>query len=205
MGVLAAAGAMLAGLSPVAAVMTGWIMLAAVFLVWSGGALMRLDGAATRRRAAAEDPGPLGVDSAILGACAMSLIGVGALLFGGAGAVGAGRVGDAVVAMLVLLAVISAWAMMHFVFAVRYAAMYYRAEAVDGSWIIDFNGAGDPPFVDFLYFSGTIGVSYAVSDTDVSSSAMRSVLIVHAVLSFFLSTVVLASTVNLVLQMAGGE
>lgn len=189
---------MLSGASVVLAVMTGWIVLAGLFLAWSGAALLRLDAAGTRRSAVGQDPGRIGVDAVILGACAVSLIGVGALLFDGGVGASAG-----VVAMLGLLSVISAWAMMHFVFATRYAAMYYAAAQKDGSRLIDFNTDEDPRFVDFVYFSATIGVSYAVSDTDVSSSAVRAVLVLHAVFSFFLSTVVLASTVKLVLQLAG--
>ena len=68
---------MLGGASVVLAVMTGWIVLAGLFLAWSGAALLRLDAAGTRRSAVGQDPGRIGVDAVILGACAVSLIGVG--------------------------------------------------------------------------------------------------------------------------------
>ena len=41
-------------------------------------------------------------------------------------------------------------------------------------------------------------MTYQVSDTDVSSTAIRSVVLRHCLLSYLFGTVILAATVNLV-------
>ena len=76
----------------------------------------------------------------------------------------------------------------------RYAHLYY-AGPVGG---IDFNGTEPPAYRDFFYFSYNLGMTYQVSDTNVSSAAIRSVVLRHTLLSYVFGTVILAATINLV-------
>ena len=54
-----------------------------------------------------------------------------------------------------------------------------------------------PTYLDFIYFSYTIGVASQTADVTVSSRAMRAVVLAHSVLSFFFNTTILALTINL--------
>jgi uncharacterized membrane protein len=93
-----------------------------------------------------------------------------------------------------LIGVFLTWAMLHLMYTTRYAQLYYR-EPVGG---IDFNSHDHPSYRDFFYFSYNLGMTYQVSDTDVSSTAIRSVVLRHCLLSYIFGTVILAATINLV-------
>ena len=54
-----------------------------------------------------------------------------------------------------------------------------------------------PTYVDFVYFSYTIGVASQTADVSISSAAMRRIVLAHSVLSFFFNTTILALTINL--------
>lgn len=87
------------------------------------------------------------------------------------------------------VAIVTAWILLHVSYARRYRWIYHRH---DGG--LEFPGDGDhaPTSVDFLYFSMTMGASFATSDVNVTDTRMRAHVIVHSVLSFFYNAVVLA-------------
>ena len=64
-------------------------------------------------------------------------------------------------------------------------------------------GGGRPSYLDFAYLSFTVGMTFQVSDTAVSSSRIRHTVLLHAVLSFVYTTMILAFVLNLVAGMAG--
>jgi hypothetical protein len=73
-----------------------------------------------------------------------------------------------------------------------------------GTGGIEFNSA-DPTFYrGFLYFSYNLGMTYQVSDTAVSSSTIRSIVLRHSLLSYVFGTSVLATTINLVASAVTG-
>ena len=81
----------------------------------------------------------------------------------------------------------------HAVFTLRYARLYY-AEAGG----VDFNEASDPDYRDFLYLALTLGMTYQVSDTDITSKAIRRTATRHGLLSYVFGTVIVAMTINVV-------
>jgi uncharacterized membrane protein len=83
-------------------------------------------------------------------------------------------------------------------YAARYAYLYYGPP--QGG--IDFNSDDPPAYRDFLYFSYNLGMTYQVSDTAVSDSEIRAVVLRHTLLSYVFGAVVLASTINLVAGIA---
>ncbi|GAA3614741.1 DUF1345 domain-containing protein [Microlunatus ginsengisoli] len=93
-----------------------------------------------------------------------------------------------------LVGVFMLWGMLHLMYAVRYADLYY-SDSVGG---IDFNNDVPPAYRDFFYFSYNLGMTYQVSDTSVSDPAIRSVVLRHCLLSYLFGTVILASTINLI-------
>ena len=62
------------------------------------------------------------------------------------------------------------WAALHLMYATRYAFHYYASAEPGG---IDFNSEEPPAFRDFFYFSYNLGMTYQVSDTAVTSAAVR--------------------------------
>jgi uncharacterized membrane protein len=99
-----------------------------------------------------------------------------------------------VAAAIGLAGVFLTWAMLHLMYAARYAYLYYDER--EGG--IDFNSNDQPSYRDFVYFSYNLGMTYQVSDTGVSSTAIRSVVLRHCLLSYVFGTVILATTINLV-------
>ncbi len=99
-------------------------------------------------------------------------------------------VGTAVVA--------TSWVLVHTMFTLRYAKLYYERQ-VGG---IDFNQSAEPAYQDFAYLAFTIGMTYQVSDTDLQTSAMRLTALRHGLLAFLFGTVIVATTINLVVQLA---
>ncbi|MFJ9812583.1 DUF1345 domain-containing protein [Streptomyces sp. NPDC101158] len=99
-----------------------------------------------------------------------------------------------------LLGVFMAWASLHLMYATRYAYMYYTPP--EGG--IDFNTKDPPRYVDFLYFSYNLGMTYQVSDTNISSAAFRAVVLRHCLLSYVFGTSTLATAINLVVGIFTG-
>jgi uncharacterized membrane protein len=99
--------------------------------------------------------------------------------------VASGRVTTGVLAVL---AVLLAWAILHFGYADRYAQAYYGALPEK---LLVFPGAEHPTFIDFAYFSFTVGTTFAVSDVESRTSGIRLRILAHGVLSFIYNTAML--------------
>ena len=68
---------------------------------------------------------------------------------------------------------------------------------VDSQWPLEEPPYHDEPDgYDFLYYSLVIGMTAQTADVDVTETAMRKLTLIHAVVSFFFNTVILAVVVN---------
>ena len=106
---------------------------------------------------------------------------------------------------LVLVTIVLSWAMINTIFALHYAHDYYlgasgKEKCVQGG--IVFPGTHPPAYGDFVYFSFTIGMTFQVSDTQITDPAVRRLAITQGIISFFYATGILALTVNLVAGLA---
>ena len=126
----------------------------------------------------------------MLGAAVASLAAVveGLLRAGTKDAVGVATV------VLGVLVVILSWALVNTVFALKYARRYYSG----GDGGIDFGQEEPPTYSDFAYVAFTVGMSFAVPDTQIVDTSIRKVGLGHALLSYLFGTVVIAVAVNLV-------
>ncbi len=53
-------------------------------------------------------------------------------------------------------------------------------------------------YIDFAYFSFTIGMTFQVSDTNISSKRIRRLTLHHALLSYLFGAVILGLAINVV-------
>ena len=169
----------------------GWDVLALVYGGWLWFTVWRLDPDRTEMEAKREDPGRNLTDLVLLCAAAASLVAVGVILFG---ASSASELTRYMRAALAFVSVFVSWTMVHTVYTLRYARLYY-SEPPGG---IDFNGSGPPDYTDFAYLAFTIGMTFQVSDTSIGSRDIRRAALRHAWLSFPLDVVIIATCVNLV-------
>jgi uncharacterized membrane protein len=103
--------------------------------------------------------------------------------------------------LLALATVVLSWLLMHAVFGLRYAHNFYgdsETDAEEHAGGLEFPGNAPPDYRDFAYFSYVIGMTCQVSDVEVSSRAMRRLVLLHGVLAFGFNTVILALTINTV-------
>jgi uncharacterized membrane protein len=175
----------------------GWCATAAVFVTWALTSIAGKDAAATATLATAEDSSRTAADLMLLCASAASLGAVLLTLLKSASL--SGLLKGALTGASVLSIVLS-WAVVHTVFLLRYARLYY--EAPKGG--VDFNeeDEGDPSYVDFAYLSLTLGMTYQVSDTNITQRAIRATALRHALLSYLFGTAIIATTINLVAGLA---
>ena len=61
---------------------------------------------------------------------------------------------------------------------------------------IAFPGEDQPDYRDFAYYAFTVGMSFAVSDTDVTSREIRRITLRHALVSYLFGTVIVGLTIN---------
>jgi uncharacterized membrane protein len=106
-----------------------------------------------------------------------------------------------------LAAVALGWATIHTMAAFHYAHVYWDAadDEADGSQgqsrHLGFPGTAEPTGYDFLYFALVIGMTSQTSDTNVTSTEMRKLTLLHSVVSYFFNTVIIAATVNLAVSL----
>jgi hypothetical protein len=136
----------------------------------------RGDRAADRGLAAGHLGGCRLIAAVLLGAGVASLL---AVVFTLAKARDAGAPGRGLLTALAIASVALAWLSVHTVFLLRYARIYYTPP--DGG--IDFGGE-PPDSGDFAYLALTIGMTFQVSDTDLTAKRVRRVALHHALLSY---------------------
>lgn len=95
-------------------------------------------------------------------------------------------------------AVSSAWGLVHTVFTLRYAHLYYgddrhQTKRPGG---LDFPHEPEPDYLDFAYFAFVIGMTSQTADVSISSKPMRRTALLHGVLSFGFNAIIIALTIS---------
>ena len=110
---------------------------------------------------------------------------------------------------LVAITLLLSWLMTHTIFALRYAHEYYDAVPPDtprvkpspagGSFAggLDFPGDQPPDYWDFFYFALVLGMTFQVSDVQITARHLRRLATAHGLLGFLFNTVILALSVNI--------
>lgn len=149
-----------------------------------------------RKQAQVEDSSRFAIFIIILIATLASLLAVTILLIHSKGEHKALHVGVAIIGMAF------SWLLVHTLFTVRYAHIYYgdheeKENAYAGG--LDFPDEDEkdhPDFIDFAYFSFVLGMTFQVSDVQITSKRLRRLVLMHSLVSFIYNTGIVALTIN---------
>lgn len=171
--------------------LTAWDVSSAVLLVWTWRSLWPLDARQTATHATRESPSRAITDLLLLGGSIISLAAVGLVLVRASHETGLTK--GSLVGVGIASVVLS-WSVVHTVYALRYAKLFYAGDAGG----VDFNEDPPPCYGDFAYLALTIGMTFQVSDTNLTSKGMRRLALRHAVLSYVFGALIIATTINLI-------
>jgi uncharacterized membrane protein len=111
--------------------------------------------------------------------------------------------GGGVLALAIgVLSVILSWLFLNVMFAIHYAHGYY-GKLGDKHAGLEFPETPKPDYWDFAYFSIVIGMTFQVSDVQITSNYLRRVVLLHSVIAFFFNVFIIAITVNIVAGQGG--
>lgn len=198
-GIMAAVAALFvlpASLSPAARSAIAWcvggfVYLVLAFFIMAGCPLERI-----KSRAARQDDSGTVILVLILAAVISSVMAIAGLLTDAKTA----EPGSKIFYILLAAATIFvSWSVMQVVFTFHYAHEHYAPENLKpgGNGGLDFPKDPNPDYWDFLYFATSIGASSQTSDVSIVAKDLRRLVTLHAVVSFFFNTMVLALTINL--------
>ncbi|MGI8952254.1 MAG: DUF1345 domain-containing protein [Chitinophagaceae bacterium] len=106
--------------------------------------------------------------------------------------------------LITIASVICSWFLVHTVFTLRYAHLFYNdhsfqedseKEIIGG---LVFPKEEEPDYLDFVYFSFVIGMTFQVSDVQITSRRIRRLVWMHGILSFAFNTVIVALSINVI-------
>ena len=95
---------------------------------------------------------------------------------------------DAVLGIAASIGVVLSWTLLH----TGFAHMYETLDLATDKDAITFPGNDRPVFLNYLYFSFTIGTSFATSDATLKTIPARRLVLIHGVVSFFYNALVVA-------------
>ena len=101
--------------------------------------------------------------------------------------------------LLVAITLFVSWMMTHTTFAFRYAHEFYEVDP-GGSGIsggLEFPGEKRPDYLDFMYFALVLGMTFQVSDVQITARKFRRLAAAHGLLGFLYNAIIVALTVNL--------
>jgi uncharacterized membrane protein len=103
----------------------------------------------------------------------------------------------------VVITLFLSWLATHILFAIRYAHEYYTpnrsADRSDSQQQggLEFPHEPAPDYWDFLYFALVLGMTFQVSDVQITARTLRRLATVHGLLSFLFNTIIVALMVNI--------
>lgn len=105
-----------------------------------------------------------------------------------------------------ILGMLFSWILIHTIFAFRYAHIYYgnhKSKPNTDAGGLEFPGDTKPDYLDFAYFSFVLGMTFQVSDVQITSQRLRRMAMFHGLISFGFNTIMIALTINLIAGYGG--
>ena len=102
--------------------------------------------------------------------------------------------------IVALLGVGFSWLLLHTIFTIRYAHLFYDFSDKNSSTHsggLDFPKEKEPDYIDFAYFSFVIGMTFQVSDVQVTSRKIRRLVLIHGLISFVFNAIIVALTISI--------
>jgi uncharacterized membrane protein len=107
--------------------------------------------------------------------------------------------------LLSFSSVFCSWLLVHTLFTLRYAHLYYSdgdtnhtSGKSEDTYGLEFPSETEPDYLDFAYFSFVIGMTFQVSDVEINSRTIRRHVLLHSLLSFVYNTVIVAFSINII-------
>lgn len=176
-------------------IMIGWIALSLTMIVLSWASFVLTKPQQLRQQAKIQDPNRSLVFIVVIVATCASFLAVILLMV----TKKHGNQGEAYHMPIAVAGMVFSWFLIHTIFTLRYAHIYYgdhktkKDTAEEG---LKFPGPEQPDYFDFAYFSFVLGMTFQVSDVEISSKRIRHIALFHGLLSFGFSTIMIALTIN---------
>ena len=182
------------------AFLAGWILALTSYMVLLGIVIFQADGPATRQRVSRDEPNRVALLIVLILVALLGNISVGIILT----SVGNEHPTHArILVALSVLAVVLSWFLLHTAVGQHYARLYYedtdaQGQPFPGGMRQGFKFPGDdlPTYLDFMYISFAVGLTYAMSDVNVTSPTQRRIVFMHSVVSFFFYSTILGVVLN---------
>jgi len=104
--------------------------------------------------------------------------------------------------LLAITAVFISWWLVHTIFSLRYAHLFYDTDTDDGGTKkgggLDFPDTKEPDFLDFIYFGFVVGMTFQVSDVQITDRNIRRLCLLHGLISFAFNTAIVALSINVI-------
>ncbi len=103
--------------------------------------------------------------------------------------------------IIAVVGMILSWFLIHTIFTLRYAHIFYgdnEEKPETHAAGLEFPGDKKPDYMDFAYFSFVLGMTFQVSDVQITSKHFRKIAMWHGMLSFGYNTIMIALTINLI-------
>ncbi|CAN5817059.1 DUF1345 domain-containing protein [soil metagenome] len=179
-------------------VMISWIAFSLTILTIDWLVFIKTDPTQIRKQAKVEDGARYIIFMIVLISTLASLLAVSSLLIKDNDTHRILHISVAVPCMLF------SWLLVHTIFAVRYAHLYYgdhKQKENAPARGLDFPDEqstpnDNPDFIDFAYFSFVLGMTFQVSDVQITSKRLRRLVLMHSLISFGYNTVLVALTIN---------
>jgi Predicted membrane protein len=182
-------------LRPATAVLLAFDLAALVFLGIIARMFNRASPAHMRSQARAQDTGRWGI---LWSGIVLSTVVLVALSSELHAAKGGGMLALGVGALSVVLS----WLFLNIMFAIHYAHGFY-GDLGEKHAGLEFPDTPQPDYWDFAYFAIVIGMTFQVSDVQITSRYLRRVALLHSVIAFFFNVFIIAITVNIVAGQGG--
>jgi uncharacterized membrane protein len=175
---------------PATAILLAFDLAAIVFLSVMAHMFNKASTAHMRTQARALDTGRWGILWSGIVLSSVVLVALGTELH-------AAKVGGVLALVVGAVSVVLSWLFLNSMFAIHYAHGFY-GDFGDKHTGLDFPETPHPDYWDFAYFAIVIGMTFQVSDVQITSRYLRRVVLLHSVIAFFFNVFIIAITVNIV-------
>lgn len=185
------------GIGKLSHIMIGWNTFSLCMIIMSWVSFFITDSKQIREQSKVQDPSRTIIFIIIIIATLVSFLAVLLLIIskGEGDNTSSWRIAIAIAGMLF------SWFLIHTIFTLRYAHIYYgdhETKPNTHAGGLEFPGDSKPEYLDFAYYSFVLGMTFQVSDVQITSKKLRGLAMLHGLLSFVFNTIMIALTINLI-------